>query len=239
MWEPYQTFQNRLLSFQPDSFRWHLNGFETPPSLLKKVDSQGNLLPFYGDTILFTLDDKCRQNLLQLQKALYEAAESVLSKPLSPQGFHLTLHDLSNGPSLSQLADTMARNAAGYRKICRDLDNDGFPKQIRLHSTCVFQMMNTSIVVGYEPASAQEYDALMALYHRFDAICHLPYPLTPHVTLAYYRPGSVDSQTADALSQTCRLLSREKNELVLDSSHLYYAEFADMDHYFLKLPAVF
>lgn len=33
---------------------------------------------------------------------------------------------------------------------------------------------------------------LLEMYHRFDEVQDLPYPLTPHITLAYLKPGMLD-----------------------------------------------
>lgn len=238
MRETYRDFQQRLLSFQPDSYQWQRTGFDTHPALRQKVDEQGNLLPFYGDTILFTLDAASVQRLSRVQKQLYQTASPILSQPLSPLGFHLTLHDLSSGPSRSSLTSIMSENATRYLEICQAMQAQDFPKQIRLRSTHVFHMVNTSIAAGYEPATEKQYDILMYLYELFDKIRPLPYPLTPHITLAYYRPGYIGEKEVSTLSKTCRILSQEKSELLLDISRLYYAEFTDMDHYLLKHPAV-
>ncbi len=238
MRETYYDFQQRLCSFQPDSYQWQRTGFDTHPALSQKVNEKGNLLAFYGDTILFTLDTASVQMLSYIQNELYQTAASVLAKPLSPSEFHLTLHDLSNGPSRSSLMAAMSENAARYMEICQTLQAEGLPRQIHLRFTHVFHMVNTSIAAGYVPAAEEEYNILMRLYELFDEIRPLPYPLTPHITLAYYRPGYVGEKEVTALSKICRILSQEKTELILDISRLYYAEFMDMDHYLLKHSAV-
>ena len=53
-------------------------------------------------------------------------------------------------------------------------------------------MMSKSLVLMLKPETERDYALLLELYGRFDGIRHLPYPLTPHITLAYFRPGLLD-----------------------------------------------
>ena len=64
--------------------------------LLKKVNHDGKFLPFYGNTVVFLLEDRTKEILSTLQSQLYKAAGKMLSQPLHPDTFHMTLHDLVN-----------------------------------------------------------------------------------------------------------------------------------------------
>jgi hypothetical protein len=72
--------------------------FETNPNLVKKVDKNGDFLPFMGNTVVYDLDWDVKQSLTALQDELYEGGGALLSRRLEPATFHMTLHDLVNGP---------------------------------------------------------------------------------------------------------------------------------------------
>lgn len=83
--------------------------FSTNPNLRMKVDETGRFLPFYGNTTVFLLDEETKTKLQQLQQELYHHAGWMLSQPLDPSTFHMTLHDLVNGPVRNQeLLEKMA-----------------------------------------------------------------------------------------------------------------------------------
>lgn len=60
----------------------------------------------------------------------------------------------------------------------------------------------------------------------------LDYPLTPHVTLAYYRPGCIEGDRLARLRRAIREANGQwKPELELYTMALAYQEFADMNTY--------
>jgi hypothetical protein len=69
----------------------------TSPGLRAKVDDAGAFLPFVGNTVVFLLSDEEKAALSVLQDSLYAAAGHLLAQRLSPDTFHMTLHDLANG----------------------------------------------------------------------------------------------------------------------------------------------
>ena len=69
----------------------------TSPGLRAKVDDAGAFLPFEGNTVVFLLSDEEKAALSVLQDSLYATASHLLAQRLSPDTFHMTLHDLANG----------------------------------------------------------------------------------------------------------------------------------------------
>ena len=53
--------------------------FETNPNLLKKVSRDGSFLPFYGNTVVFLLEDRTKEILSSLHFQLYMEAGEILS----------------------------------------------------------------------------------------------------------------------------------------------------------------
>ena len=200
--------------------------FTTNPNLRKKVDENGELLPYLGNTVVFLLDSDTKEKLRQLQEELYQAAPDMLAKPLQMSTFHMTLHDLANGapdrPGLSDhMNDTRERAAQiipGWR--------DAAP--LRMKATWLFNMVNTSIVLGLAPADEDSCHRLDAMYTALEAVVHLGYALTPHITMAYFRPGTYDPEQVRRLSSALRNVELE---VILEMKDLVFQEFTDMNHY--------
>jgi hypothetical protein len=92
----------------------------------------------------------------------------------------------------------------------------------------MFNMVNTSIVLGLEPADGDSYGQLDAMYQAMENIVHLGYALTPHITLAYFRPGTAEGSALERLRQ---VLTPEPLHITLTMENLVYQTFSDMDHY--------
>lgn len=224
--------ENLMAYQQRTSFMWdslpHEGGIHTSPGLRAKADAEGKLLPFYGDTVIFTLPPEMIRWLTQVQEDLYAACGSYLAERLAPDTFHITLHDLHNSsagwpsglPGNQKRAQTLLSHA-----------RDTLPPEVIVRSSCVFSMVNTSIVMGFEPAQDSDCRVLMSLYKAFQQIRPLGYPLTLHATLAYYRPGGFDEVETALIRDTLLQLGRERREWRLRLSELHYATFDSMNHY--------
>ena len=92
-------------------------------------------------------------------------------------------------------------------------------------------MVNTSLVLGLYPADEEEYEKLMKLYSLFDEVKELGYPLTPHITLAYYNVNGFSVESARKLEKVIADLSECELEVVLDVKELYYQKFRSMNDY--------
>lgn len=196
---------------------------ETAPGLLAKVSPQGQLLPFSGNTVVFLLRQETKQRLQQIQTRLHQQCGEILAQPLAPDTFHMTLHDLANGDLLSRQEEM----AAQARKCLDELRAADLPA-IPMQATWTFNMVNTSIVLGLEPAVEEAWQQLSGLYLHFQQVRNLPYALTPHITMAYFRPGCYGpEQTAllrDALGPVDLTVELQPSDLVLQN-------FADMNTY--------
>ena len=200
--------------------------FTTNPNLRKKVDDAGNLLPFLGNTVVFLLDDGTKAKLRQLQESLYQAAPDMLAQPLQMSTFHMTLHDLANGtPDQFGLQDYMGYTQERVSQILPSWKNT---PPLRMKTTWLFNMVNTSIVLGLAPADEESWRRLDEMYTALESVVNLGYALTPHITMAYFLPGTYSSEQVQRLSAALRSVELE---ITLDMKNLVMQEFFDMNHY--------
>lgn len=232
--ETLEQFRCRTEGFMGDSLPKE-GSFRTNDNLIYKVNEQGALREYCGNTIVFLLKNDDMIKLEKIQRCLNETCSGMLAEPLRRETFHITLHDLVNGVlsrDLSQQIEKI-RNEAVHKlnEVRKEIGGD---LKIRMRSTCLFNMVNTSVVLGFQPADEDSCQNIMELYEKFQDIVYLPYPLTPHVTMAYYKPGTYGYESIEKLDMVIQQVNcLEKIELELNISQLVYQEFTDMNHYFL------
>lgn len=198
----------------------------TNPNLGKKVNEKGAFLPFYGNTVVFDLSMETKQALQNLQDELYQSAGWMLSQKLNPSTFHMTLHDLVNGPERSD--DLMCRMKEAEGKVKRILEQWRHLPPLRMKTTWMFNMVNTSIVLGLTPADAESWHRLDEMYLVLESVVPLGYALTPHITMAYFKPGTWSHYDMKFLRKALRPVELE---VKLQMEDLSYQEFLDMNHY--------
>lgn len=201
-------------------------GFETNPNLSKKVSPEGNLLPFRGNTTVFLLEDSVKAQLRQLQEGLYQAAPDMLAQPLQPSTFHMTLHDLVNGPADQHGLD--ARMQEVEEQAAALLSGWKHQPPLVMKTTWLFNMVNTSIVLGLAPADEDSWNRLDRMYTELESVAHLGYALTPHITMAYFRPGKYSQEQVQKLSAVLRKVDMD---VTLYTNDLVLQNFSDMNHY--------
>lgn len=203
--------------------------FSTNPNLEKKVDKNGDFKPFYGNTVVFDLREETKQVLQNLQEELYQSAGWMLSHKLDPATFHMTLHDLVNAPEMTEELETgMTEAEVKAKQILTQWQN--FPP-LHMKTTWLFNMVNTSIVLGLTPADEETWRRLDEMYTALESVVPLGYALTPHITMAYFRPGAYTQYDLNCLRQALHPVELDV-ELRLEKSS--YQEFKDMNHYVCK-----
>ena len=95
----------------------------------------------------------------------------------------------------------------------------------------IFNMVNTSLVLGLYPVNEEEYAKLMVLYDSIDKIKSLPYPFTPHITLAYYNRFGFSENSKRKLETVVNSLNKESFLIELNTDNLYYQKFTNMNNY--------
>lgn len=200
--------------------------FVTNPNLSKKVSNKGAFLPFYGNTVVFDLDGATKKALLSLQEELYRNAGWMLSQRIDPTTFHMTLHDLENAPE--QTDDLKCRMLEAEVKVKSILDLWKGQTPLRMKATWLFNMVNTSIVLGLAPVDEESWRRLDEMYVALESVVHLGYALTPHITMAYFKPGTYTQYDLNYLRRAMHPVEL-KVELRLEDLH--YQVFQNMNHY--------
>ena len=154
-----------------------------------------------------TLDEFCARtrsfNQTRLPECLYEECGDILTEPLAADTFHVTLHDLISGTPSEKLEKEIERIEPAAVRMVKELSSN--PKKIEMRSTFLFNMVSTSMVLGFEPRDEESCRILMRYYEAFQPILCLNYPLTPHVTLAYFKPGILDEPQIKCLQRAIDL----------------------------------
>ena len=228
--ETYQKFLDRISSFETKEIDYGKIFFKGNPSISQKVDKENKFRSFYGDTIVFELGSNIKEKIAEYVDLLYQSASECFCEKLAPNTFHVTLHDLSNSSTLREVAEEMFENELKVIEKMKELQKYRNTK-IKMKSKYIFNMVDTSLVLGLYPADEKEYLRLMELYFIFDNVKKLSYPLTPHITLAYYNINGFDKQSAGTLEDTVNQLNNNEIEIELDVNNLYYQKFKSMNDY--------
>lgn len=71
----------------------------------------------------------------------------------------------------------------------------------------------------------------MDLYERLEEIFPVGYQMTPHITLAYYKPGIYQENDIKKLKEAFDCLLKETFIIEFTSENLTCQNFCDMNHY--------
>lgn len=202
--------------------------FETHPNSIDKVDGQGNLKGFYGNSMIFNINDPAF--LEMCKKCCTEINRSIMmAQPLLHHTMHMTLHDLINGSNQEVIYERQKE----VGKLAYAILNDLPDFQLKMKPVRIYSMNQTSIVLGMEAIDEENHQLLMMLYERFQMIHPLSYPLTPHITLGYYRPGIYPNHDVLELERQLYYANEQIKEevLVFNKKHLKLMNFTNMNDY--------
>lgn len=226
--ENYREFLDRIYSFEKCETDYGNDFFTGNPSIAQKVGKDNKYKDFYGDTIVFDLDNDTKEKVAKYVERLYQSAPACFCEKLDTGTFHMTLHDLSNSPVLQDMSAEVFENELRVIEKSSEILKQ---QKIQMKTSYVFNMVDISLVLGLYPASEEDYNKLMELYYLFDDVKKLGYPLTPHITLAYYNINGFDADSARKLEKVIRELNQNEFEIVLDMKNLYYQKFISMNQY--------
>lgn len=229
--ETLKQFYKRTNEFTRSSLPAITEGFYTSQGLFQKVNESGKLLNFYGDTIVFLLDEESKEYAEKMRKILYQNCSEMFADPLLKATFHVTLHDLSNGISEEEIQTKICHNKNASEQILKKIKGDQ-EQEIQMKTTYVFNMVNTSVVLGLEPVDEENCTKLMEWYDMFQTVVNLSYPLTPHITLGYYRPGYYAPEVLKKLYDTFEILNKQKRkQICLKTESFVYQYFRNMNDF--------
>ncbi len=225
--ENYNEFLERINSFEKREVFYGNDYFHGNPSIAQKVNRENRFQPFYGDTMVFDLDCDTKEKIAKIVEKLYANVPECFCEKLVANTFHMTLHDLSNSSVLQDVAAEVFENELKVVEIIKGIQ----PQTIRMKSKYIFNMVGTSLVMGLYPATEEDYVKLMTLYEKFNEVKHLNYPLTPHITLAYYNVHGFSAEAARKLEALVYEMNGEELEVNIDTECLYYQKFVSMNDY--------
>lgn len=178
--------------------------FQTHKDLENKVSPNGEFVPFPGSTVVFRPDDLCFDVVRMMQELIHVRLENtnMLAEKLPAYSIHMTLHDLVS-PEMNPASSEGGDSEESYRnevscsideavKIVEEIRKEFAGRRFCMVADRIVSMVSKSLVLLLRPQTEEDYELLLELYHRFDPVQKLPYPLTPHITLAYFRPGTID-----------------------------------------------
>ena len=227
--ENLQAFHARVDGFQRDSLP-HEGPFTTKPLLVEKVAPDGGLRPFFGNTMIFDLPQDVQLQFAAWQVRVDQRCSAMLAQPLEPAMLHMTLHDLLNGVDAAALAEPVRQTGEQAKAILAELRKGVQP--IHLTSTLAFNMTGGSLCLGFAPDTEEDCAALMGMHARFQEVGALNYPLTPHVTLAYFKPGTYGEEAVAQLAELLKEINAlPKVHITVDAACLHYYRFEDMNTY--------
>ena len=211
--------------------QWHV-----PDSLRAKVNQDGKLKPFFGDTVVLPLEVKDFSLITPfIREIYYNNTGNIFAEPLLEEHFHVTLHDLSNSPVEAEIKDIVSENEKKcidlFKKIAAYLKKNPGMSKVRITSVYPFPSCNISVILGFAPESDLDYRIIMNLYNLFDDVVYLNYWLRLHITLAYFKPDDIKK---DEMIKLCRVLEESgKNKILLelDLWKLSYQRFLNMNDY--------
>lgn len=227
--ETYTEFLSRIDTFEKPVMTLDEQYFNAAPGLADKVRNDDTFRPFYGDTVVFDLDDNTKANIDGFIDLLYAEAPECFCERLVKNTIHMTLHDLSNSPDMNAVRNKMEQNCAAVKKLLAD--DEFTPSEIKMRSKAVFNMVGKSIVLGLYHDNENEYKKLMQLYETADKVMQLPYPFTPHITLAYYAVKGFDVPSVKKLTAAVNELNTRPLEITLSTDRLVYQHFSSMNDY--------
>lgn len=226
--ETLQALRRRIGGFNQNSLPMG-EGLNTNPGLRAKVGPEGDFLPFEGNTVVYTLPKGVCEDMEHIQEMLYDRCSGSLAQRLSWERFHITLHDLVSGTPCEQLRKQIERTEPEARLLMEELAR---LSPIQMKSTYLFNMVNTSLVLGFEPVDEESCARLLHGYERLQSVVALPYSLTPHVTLGYFRPGHLSRDQVEAIREVIEdVKALPSIQVELTGELLRYQCFTDMDHY--------
>ncbi len=227
--ESYENFLARINSFENPVMTLPNERFTVNNSLKQKVDFFNKFRPFFGDTTVFDLSNNDKSRIESINDTLYKEAPECFGERLKGNTFHITLHDLSNSTEIANIGEDMFRNEIILLKY---VNSGRIPNcEITFETNYIINMAGVSLVLALKPKTKNDYEKLIGLYGIADCVKTSPYPLTPHITLAYFRHEGFSAENSENLCRIVNKLNCERFDITVSTNELYYEKFTDMNSY--------
>ncbi len=208
------------------------NTWSISKPLKEKIKKSGKLKPFFGDTTIFTVHSK---EINAFVPEMLEKLDDVLAEPLKQDLYHVTLHDLCNGPEHAPLKTKIKNNEtkckALFEKLYDYLSVNPAQKKIRFKATNLYPCNNIALLLGLVPATLIDYKLLMNVYTLIDEIYGLEYLPQFHITLAYFKPQSITASKMKEMGKILTSIDVQEITVEVNLMNLSYQHFKDMNTY--------
>ncbi len=214
--------------------------FPTSPGLDRKVDPKsGKLKPFPGTTVVFRPEKFCSNVVRIMREALQSMLRGtgILASPLPLSTIHMTLHDMVSqdtcpfSPEDIRFSHTVTESLRDAWEITEEVRRDFRGQSIAFTADRIVPMVSTSLVLLLRPVNDEDEALIREIHHRFDRVQPLPYPLTPHITLAYFRPGMVNGEKLRNVLEAAQIPPEHPMEFEFHPEAITGQVFRDMGTY--------
>lgn len=228
--ETFNEFLNRINSFEKLNFSLEQKFFTPEPSLKSKVNEKNEFENFYGDTVVFDLDEKTKNKIENIIEILYKEVPQCFCEKRVTDTLHMTLHDLTSSIDKSKIEHEMENNLNNLKEL---LKNDPIcDEKIKMRTNFITDFGHINLVLALCPINEEEYKKLMQIRNIIDRVKELEYKFTPHITLAYFNRNGFDIESVNKLTSKVRELnSKWSFDVTLDTKQIFYQRFENMNSY--------
>jgi len=203
--------------------------------LQNKVTDSGEHRPFYGDTTVVRMGPEEIEKAARIQKKIIQAVPEIFAEPLAEDGFHITIHDLSNNKeNTAELQASMKHNKKQCRKMFGKLARHfaEHPDEAIINLKPSLISPDATVSMGFVPANEKDYRTVMNIRNLFDDIVDLGNVLKMHISLCYFKPFPFSDEDRGKLSAILKEMNEDLDFPVqLDLRRLAYQRFNDMNSY--------
>lgn len=218
--ETFNEFLNRINSFEKLNFSLEQEFFTPEPSLKSKVNEKNEFENFYGDTVVFDLDEKTKNKIENIIEILYKEVPQCFCEKRVTDTLHMTLHDLTSSIDKSKIEHEMENNLNNLKEL---LKNDPIcDEKIKMRTNFITDFGHVNLVLALCPINEEEYKKLMKIRNIIDRVKELEYKFTPHITLAYFNRNGFDIESVNKLTNKVRELnSKWSFDVTLDTKQIF------------------
>lgn len=202
--------------------------------LADKVRPDGHMNDFFGTTTVIKLSERDKAACTAIQAKMMERTGDMLAM-LNPDTFHLTIHSLSNMSTVSrninEIRSSIEAHDSKIKAEIRCIYDQYRDASIRMRSLGPSTTGNEAISIKFIPCSERDYELLMDLHRRIDAIFSLPNFFIPHVSLAYFKLIQYSPEQIEVLYDVMHELHEFRFDIELAVDQFVYQYHYTMNDY--------
>ena len=121
--ETFNEFLDRINSFEKLNFSLEQKFFTPDSSIKSKVNEKNEFENFYGDTVVFDLDEKNKNRIGNIIEILYKEVPQCFCEKRVTDTLHMTLHDLTSSIEKSKIEHEMDNNLNKLKELLKKHPN--------------------------------------------------------------------------------------------------------------------